>query len=153
MLTNVTIISPPRDLALITAFIVGKRTGPVVPTLLEPGVYECAHWSFEHYVAERLERHWNDFDMSDLESYVSPYIVCDNVQQAREYWVSQLEDPTEKYTMCVVPLYREEQSERGGWRWHKWGEYVGKQNSTHEYLYDDKHIDLVYTAHLYKVVY
>ena len=31
----------------------------------------------------------------------------------------------------------------GGWRWHKWGEYIGKHNPQYEYLDHESGIDYV----------
>ena len=35
--------------------------------------------------------------------------------------------------------------ETQGWRWHKWGEYIGKHTPQYEYLSDEKGIDYVLT--------
>ncbi len=34
------------------------------------------------------------------------------------------------------PVWKSKQSESGGWRWHKWGVYVGEHEDLPEYLYD-----------------
>jgi hypothetical protein len=41
---------------------------------------------------------------------------------------------------------------KSGWRYHKWGDYIGSQNPQSEYLYDDTHIDAVWTFHIYELV-
>lgn len=38
----------------------------------------------------------------------------------------------------------------GGWRWEKWGPYIGTQRSVADYLHDEPDIDYVYTFHVYK---
>lgn len=39
-----------------------------------------------------------------------------------------------------------------GWRWHKWGPYIGTQNPQCEYLNDEPQIDEVITFSIYKVI-
>lgn len=39
-----------------------------------------------------------------------------------------------------------------GWRWHKWGDYIGTQNPQCEYLNDEPLIDEVITFSIYKVI-
>lgn len=45
-----------------------------------------------------------------------------------------------------TPMVRAEQSPEGGWRWHKWGEYIGDHTPTAEYLYDEPEIERVYVV-------
>ena len=53
--------------------------------------------------------------------------------------------------ISVTEMRKDEQPEDGGWRWHKWGEYIGKQEPKCEYLYDEPNIDSVYVFHIYAV--
>jgi len=39
----------------------------------------------------------------------------------------------------------------GGWRWHKWGEYIGTQNPQMEYIHDEPEIEKVYVYHIYEL--
>ena len=39
-----------------------------------------------------------------------------------------------------------------GWRWHKWGPYIGTQNPQCEYLNDEPEIDEIFTFSIYKVI-
>lgn len=55
-------------------------------------------------------------------------------------------------SLPFVKMERCEQYPEGGWRWHKWGPYIGVQNPQCEYLYDEKNIDVVYTYHIYEIV-
>lgn len=78
------------------------------------------------------------------------YGVCDSPEQLLEHLPHLAEDP-EAYMVAMVEIRRDRQSDWGGWRWHKWGPYIGTQNPQHEYLYDEKHIDVVYTYHIYRI--
>lgn len=79
------------------------------------------------------------------------YGVCDSPEQLLAYLPHLADDP-ELYMVAMVEIRREHQSDWGGWRWHKWGPYIGTQNPQHEYLYDEKHIDSVFTYHVYRVM-
>lgn len=99
-------------------------------------------------------------DIDSLTDYKIPsfmvandyYCVCDNASQAVERYESLLEekwlDANRTYLLTLAPIFREFQEEQGGWRYYKWGEYIGVQEPYCEYLYDDKHIDLVYSFHI-----
>lgn len=77
--------------------------------------------------------------------------VCDNYLQILEKYADLLNNPDKNYVIGLSTVKRENQSPEGGWRWHKWGEYIGTQNPQHEYLYDDTHIDVVYCFHIYEI--
>mgnify|MGYP000101825354 CR=1 FL=1 len=52
--------------------------------------------------------------------------------------------------VSFVRIRRDEQSSSGGWRWHKWGKYIGKQKPQCEYIYDEPEIEEVYTFSVYQ---
>lgn len=79
------------------------------------------------------------------------YGVCDNYKQILERYNDLLSNPNKNYVIGLSVVERKNQSPEGGWRWHKWGEYIGTQNPEHEYLYDDTHIDKVYCFHIYEI--
>lgn len=78
------------------------------------------------------------------------YGVCDNYKQILECHKDIISD-NKNYVIGLSTVERKNQDENGGWRWHKWGEYIGNQNPQHEYLYDDTHIDKVYCYHIYEI--
>lgn len=45
-----------------------------------------------------------------------------------------------------------DQPAEGGWRWHKWGPYVGEQESQAEYLHDEPEIEEVVSFRVYEIV-
>lgn len=85
-----------------------------------------------------------------IDSWVN-YGVCDNHEQILNRFKDLLADSSKKYVIGLSTVERKNQSPDGGWRWHKWGEYIGTQNPKNEYLYDDTHIDKVYCYHIYEV--
>ncbi len=120
--------------------------------------YERAY--FEHY-ATGVYRH--DGYMFNFDGFINErcieiiadkwvvYGVCDNYKQVLDKYKTILIDPNKDYVVGLCTVDRIKQPPEGGWRWHKWGEYIGTQNPKHEYLYDDTHIDRVFCFHIYEI--
>lgn len=53
--------------------------------------------------------------------------------------------------IAVVRIARDDQPPSGGWRWHKWGDYLGDKTPTCEYIHDEPDINEVWTFHVYGV--
>lgn len=173
-------ITPRREderspIGRLIAAVAGRDTGG--PKKVADGVWLFGHWNPEFDVREKLIELWKlemDRDKGEdrLKSYVarlndeeeryardfpgveyhplSEFGVCDGWEQITARWPHLIKD-LEAYVIAMVEMRREDQSPEGGWRWHKWGEYIGTQKPEHEYLYDDKHIDVVYTYHIYRL--
>lgn len=114
---------------------------PVMAVQLREGVYEIGHFGGSHFLREYEQ-------YPDLPN-VGPYGVCDSYEQllAKEPLLLESE---RKFVVTVSAIRRADQPDWGGWRWHKWGEYIGTQDPQHEYLYHEPHIDLVYCYHIYE---
>lgn len=82
---------------------------------------------------------------------ISSYGVCDTVEQVLERYKSVIDNPNVQIVINVSPITKSSQPSDGGWRWHKWGEYIGTQEPTQEYLYDEEHIDEVLIFHVFAV--
>lgn len=76
------------------------------------------------------------------------YGVCDNAEQILNKW-PHLDKDKNRHFITMTPIYRKGQPENDGWRWHKWGEYIGDFEPQCEYLYDEEGIDVVYVFHIY----
>jgi hypothetical protein len=117
------------------------------------GVYVCPLNS-EHTVG-LLTDYQTPVDF-DSPLYFSNYGVCDNASQALDYYdslYSSHEDymKDKSFVILLTPMFRESQPEYGGWRWHKWGQYIGKFKHKREYLYDEKGIDYIYCFNILEV--
>jgi hypothetical protein len=77
--------------------------------------------------------------------------VCDSPQQLLEKFGKQIRADKRNFIISFVEIRKDQQSSTGGWRWHKWGSYVGEHDPQYEYLYDEPKIDVVYTYHIYEV--
>lgn len=82
--------------------------------------------------------------------FINEYGVADSPEQILNHY-KFLENEADNYFVCMTPVYKKHQEKSGGWRWHKWGQYIGtKKRSGCEYLYDEPHIDMVIVFHVYK---
>lgn len=70
----------------------------------------------------------------------SPYGVADSLEQIKEYYKEEIDDPVNRYVIHIdggVFQDKENKGKGGGWRWHKWGPYIGKLEPQYEYLDDE----------------
>lgn len=118
---------------------------PTTPLLGHRGYYLAGHWSMDLVLGDRVADTYPEF------SGLEPYGVCDSPDAFAAEFGELLETDPRSLIVSFVRMRRDEQPAQGGWRWHKWGPYVGKQESTMEYLYDEPEIEEVYTYHVYEV--
>ena len=110
----------------------------VVPTYEywrpQEGVYEgplsnanFVYWLYEEFDTGRQPR-------------FETYGVADNIQQILDYHKEEFIDSHEKYILFFTKIYQDKENagKGGGWRWHKWGEYIGNLNPQCEYLDDEE---------------
>ena len=126
--------------------------------LQETGIYQdsIAFNFLDDEFVETTERlSWEDKYMC-----VSPkgtYGVADNIEQIKEYYKEEIEDPDRKFFIRITPVWQDKENKGngGGWRWHKWGKYIGILSPQCEYLDDedfgeDFEYVLTYTIQLVK---
>lgn len=134
-------VSDPSIERVLTAIGQGGK-----PTELEPGIYLTNSFSFGHNI---LQPHESYPELGDL----GPYGVCDNVDQVKKVYADYLNDPFRSFCISLTKVSKAEQSPSGGWRWHKWGDYIGDKNPQCEYLYDEgPEIEEVYCFHIYELI-
>jgi hypothetical protein len=105
----------------------------------ETGIYQCAFaFNFSEDEFEELQKlSWDDRYKIFTNFEKQTYGVADNIEQIKEYYKEEVLDKTKKYAICITPVWQDQQSSKDGWRWHKWGGYIGKLNPQYEYLYDE----------------
>jgi hypothetical protein len=140
MLVNITRIEPEESMKTILEDIGGSDP---MPSQIDTGQYLCYHWNFHNCVAEKLEQYP---DLGDF----SEYGVCDSPDQFLEKYKKLLDDPNRKFVVSFTNIRKSKQTERN-WRWHKWGPYIGEQEPTCEYLFDEPVIEEVFTYHIYEL--
>lgn len=89
-----------------------------------------------------------------LVDYINAYGVADNLEQVKVYLKEFIDDPGRKFVIEYSIITKDPTNfgQGGGWRWHKWGPYIGVQKPTTEYLDDEPEIDQVYIFHIYEVL-
>ena len=126
------------------------------------GIYQCNfNFNFCHEEFLEFDNMGNIPFAQSYEVFAPSYLkaqygVGDSIEQIKEYFKEEIEDPNRKYFIAVTPVFqdKENKGKGGGWRWHKWGEYIGKLEPKCEYLDDEDFGDdfeYVIYFHLYEV--
>lgn len=121
--------------------------GPA-PKRIGTGLYLLRHWNLECEIDPRVKLDLYPRLGGDL----SACGVCDSPKQFLRVYGPTLSGPKRKFFVGFVRLLRSEQPESGGWRWCKWGPYIGERKPQREYLHDEPEIDEVYTCHVYEIM-
>jgi hypothetical protein len=82
---------------------------------------------------------------------INAYGVCDDVGNLLES-IPELITSTNQFVVLLTEINRDSEPDVGGWRWHKWGPYVGNKTPMCEYIKDEPLIDRVYCYHVYERV-
>ncbi len=120
---------------------------------LATGFYQIGHFSFDAMISARGGNlrdndEWDPY-AEDLPAGLNAYGVCDSIEQFQADFGPQLENDKRQYCVSFTVI-RKATEERGGWRWHKWGPYVGHQTPTTEYLFDEPIIEQVCVYHIFR---
>lgn len=124
----------------------------------EIGIYQSSSpYNFPEDEFEELQKLTWDDRYKIFPNYEKiTYGVADSVEQIKEYYKEEISDVNKKYVIALTPVWQEKENKGkgGGWRWHKWGEYIGKLNPQCEYLDDEDfgdNFEYVLTFTLYAV--
>lgn len=125
------------------------------PVRLSQGVYEISHFSFGYEIGLGSADTDNTYPLlhhtGGPDEYLGCYGVCDNWQQVVQQCAELQPGHSGLYAMSVTPIRKSEQPPEGGWRWHKWGAYIGTGKPTREYLYNEPRFEVVYVYHIYEI--
>ena len=111
---------------------------------IEKGIYELGHFNLEYSINDKTESY------PELDNF-NCYGVCDNYKQILEQ-CPELTQSKRNFVISITKIEKKNQSDWGGWRWHKWGPYIGTQEPTCEYLYNEPVIEMVYCYHIYELI-
>ena len=162
MLVNpVSFVADPMTTTVLSIIADGKNA---MPRLLSSGLYEIGHFSLEHMLECNLtyEQQYPSFgvifdkrcpkDKDGGDGYFNCYGVCDSPQQFRELFEELLEKDERYFIVSLTHIDKKKQPSEGGWRWHKWGPYIGTGTPTTEYLYDEEKFENgVWVYHVYEI--
>lgn len=136
--------------------------------VLGKGLYQITNFSFDYMLGDLVLSSWpfesayanGDTAEARLAALrecwdkgfpTESYGVCDEPQQVLDAYPMLESDQEHQYIVSFTLIRREDQPSSGGWRWHKWGKYLGTQKPRFEYLYNETDIDQVYTFHILEV--
>jgi len=109
--------------------------------LMETGIYQSScPFNFPEDEFEELQKlSWDDKYKIFPDYAKGTYGVADDIEQIKEYYKEEVADPDNKYMIEITAVYQKKENAGvgGGWRWHKWGEYIGKLDPQCEYLDDE----------------
>jgi hypothetical protein len=143
MLIDEPVIMAPDPIGDLIASVNGNNPQPRRASAL-PGIYFIGHFGSSAFLEDQ---HYTQYA---LQLCVNAYGVCDSAEQLLEKCPALEGDPQRKFVVTFTPIVRANQDPSCGWRWHKWGPYIGTQEREHEYLYDEKDIDEVLVYHIYE---
>lgn len=161
MLVNITewpVMRP--DLQAILAVLSGLEGGELGPTKIGDGMYQVGHHnSYDHLQDQAYRCSDHPYDARCEPYFVNPGIdedwegvrrdfltasgVCDSPAQFMAKFGERLQsDPRPLVVFFThVAKHPENRRQGGGWRWHKWGRYVGEGEPLWEYLDDEEAFD------------
>lgn len=145
---------PAGQVGLVIALMGGGRV-----TRLDTGMYEVGGYNFRHHIPAHLLVNEYPFtppysafrDLPDderLAAIQAAYARLDEINAPGDYGVCDYPAQLiEKHPVIVTderPLVvgftkvvKADEPWDGGWRWHKWGEYIGDKTPECEYIADE----------------
>lgn len=121
------------------------------PRQVRIGVWEVGHYGSSDFLRGLYEQYPENLS-ADPDAYLGPYGVCDDVADILRVYPLLEADPVRKFVVTMKRVKRNLANKGlgGGWRWHKWGEYIGTQTPTTEYLDDEPLVEQVYCYHIFE---
>ncbi len=120
-------------------------------TRVSTGVYEVGNYGSSEFLRPGYYRFYDAPQLRDKDDEeFSNYGVCDDVKQIIERCPTIERDPNRKFVITLKAVIADEQPRSGGWRWHKWGPYIGVHEPQCEYLHDEPEIQKVYVYHVFE---
>jgi hypothetical protein len=113
------------------------------PRRITQGIYEIGHFGSSTFLPSF--NHW-----PELTDELNCYGVCDHYEQILNRAPSILVGGSRRFVITLCRVRKETQEAEGGWRWKKWGPYIGTQEPTTEFLYDEPVIQQVFVYHIYE---
>lgn len=114
---------------------------------IQKGIYNW--WDFSNFLEIDF-----DHQCPILPIDIPCYGVCDSIEQFLQRYQELLENSEKNYAISFSHIAKkpENKGNGGGWRWHKWGGYIGDGTPEHEYLDDEEGFnDGVCIYHVYQI--
>lgn len=85
------------------------------------------------------------------DDWATPFFVDDSPQAVIDRLKPVLTEAEGTYLVTITEFHKADEPSEGGWRWHKWGPYLGAHEPQCEYLHDEPEIDSAAVAHIYQI--
>lgn len=111
---------------------------PYNPHLIEKGIiYDDERFFFKTIREISFDDEFKYFAKKGIDKV--QFGVADNIEQIKEYYADEIKDPNEKFAISLRYIYQDKGNagQYDGWRWCKWGPYIGTLNSQCDYLDDE----------------
>lgn len=103
------------------------------------GIYYSRSLNNSNFIYENTDT----INFLDEDYQYQGYGVCDTIDQILEYY--DFENDSRKFAIFLTAIYKEDQPEEYGFRFSKWGPYIGtKELIGADYIYDEPNVDMVY---------
>ena len=109
---------------------------------IDIGLYRVGHFGCSNFLPG-----YDEYD-TQLPN-VPSYGVCDYPEQVLDKF-PELRTSKNEYVITFTMVSKALEPAEGGWRWHKWGSYIGDRAPQCEYLYDEPEIDIIYVYRIYR---
>lgn len=109
------------------------------------------HWpasSLAYGVSDNATQVFNHLKQA-LETYLTKDSTHSFFIRGKRLYKFLADNPDAVYLIRFYPVFNHHDGKTGGWRWHKWGSYLGKHTPKCQYLNEEKNIDYVLLWHLY----
>lgn len=131
------------------------------PVRVHRGVYE-AHFNFDKEIEDLIVDDYPSFHLYEagewdrwIEYTGNPAESFGVVDHWSQLPLAALDADPRNLLVYLGRIRRADQPERGGWRWHKWGPYLGvhspETSNDFEYLHDAIDVVEVWTYHVVEV--
>lgn len=135
----------PYDIAVFLE----KMDGGTVPLRLQKGMYQMKSFGLDNWMVDQVKEPYPSF--GNNEDAFCCIGVADSPGQIIAAGGRLLLAECTKYVIGLTYVSADEQPESGGWRWHKWGPYIGTGKPTTEYLHDEPELRHVYVYHVFEM--
>ena len=111
----------------------------------------CKHYpasSLAYGVSDNATQVFNHLQHA-LETYLTKDSTHSFFIRGKRLYKFLTDNPDAVYLIRFHPVFNHHNGKANGWRWHKWGPYLGKHTPKCEYLDEEKNIDYVLLWHLY----
>lgn len=102
-------------------------------------IFQTSMTTLDLVTNDAEEDAWRETNRKEMDRAMAmphDYGVCDSPEQVLEHWPELATDPR-RFVILFDEVRKDQQDAHQGWRWHKWGEYIGTRTPECEYLYDE----------------